>query len=102
MDMKQYYKKVREQEAEIRPVHVVVVSRETADGGLPGVLTEVTRRVASQLIVEGRAELANEAAVQTYRASEAQKRAQYKREQTASRLQVQVVAKDDQVTALSE
>ena len=54
MEMRMYYKKLRQAEATIAEEHTVVVSLETGDGGAAGVYTEVTRRNAARLIVEGR------------------------------------------------
>ena len=59
MDMRVYYRKIREKEDELTEDSVVVVSLETGDGGKAGVLTEVSRRNAARLVVEGRAELAS-------------------------------------------
>ena len=58
MDLRVYYQKIRELEAEIADPFVVIVSRETTDGGKAGIKTDVRRRLAARLIVEGRAELA--------------------------------------------
>ena len=59
MDIRVYYRKIREAEGKMSEDSVVVRSLETADGGRAGVLTEVSRRNAAKLIVEGRAELVN-------------------------------------------
>ena len=55
MDVRAYYQKIRKLEAEIAEPFVVVVSRETPDGGRPGVMTEVPRGLAAKLIVEEQA-----------------------------------------------
>ncbi len=60
MDLKSYYQKLREMEAALPSDYVVVVSRETPDGGRAGTLTEVPRRLAAKLILDGTAELATE------------------------------------------
>ena len=44
MDLRAYYQKIRDTEAEITEAFPMVVSLATADGGKEGVLTEVTRR----------------------------------------------------------
>ena len=59
MDLKRYYHEIRETEKALPPV-CVIRSLETQDGGVAGVLTEVTRQVAARMIVERRAERANE------------------------------------------
>jgi hypothetical protein len=58
MDLRIYYQKVRDTEAKIAEDFPVVVSRETPDGGKPGVRTQVPRRIAAKMIVEGIADLA--------------------------------------------
>ena len=53
MDLRAYYQKIRDVEATIDEAHIVVMSLETADGGKPGVLTEVARSTAAKMIVDG-------------------------------------------------
>ncbi len=59
MDLRAYYQKIRKLEADLPGPFVVVVSRETADGGKPGVMTEAPRGLAAKLIVDERATLAS-------------------------------------------
>jgi hypothetical protein len=92
MDVRQYYKKLRELEATLPEADAVVVSKETPDGGKGGVMTEVARRNACQLLLEGRARLANDAEAEAYRQDEAAKRKAFVLNREAGRLQVQVVA----------
>lgn len=66
MDLRAYYKKLREIEAGIDQPYVVVVSLETSDGGKPGVYTEVARLNAARQIVEGRAQLASKEAADNF------------------------------------
>jgi hypothetical protein len=58
MDLRVYYSKIREVESKITDEFPIVVSQETADGGKEGTKTEVTRRIAAQLVVDGTARLA--------------------------------------------
>jgi hypothetical protein len=58
MDVRAYFQKLRKIEAGIPEPYVVVVSRETPDGGKPGVKTDVPRSLAAKLIVEDQAVLA--------------------------------------------
>jgi hypothetical protein len=58
MDLKSYYRKIRETEQSIVEEYPIVVSRESTDGGKAGALTEVSRTLAARLIVDGSAELA--------------------------------------------
>lgn len=59
MDLRAYYQKIRKVEAEISEPYVVLVSRETPEGGKPGVKTDVPRSLAAKLIVEDQATLAS-------------------------------------------
>ena len=52
MDLRAYYKKVREAEALLTEEHVVVVSCATSEGGRDGVRTEAPRAIAARLIAE--------------------------------------------------
>jgi hypothetical protein len=68
MDLRVYYRKLRKIEAELPEPYVVVVSRETPDGGKPGVSTEVARSLAAKLIVEDQATLATAEEAALFRA----------------------------------
>jgi hypothetical protein len=68
MDLRTYYKKLRKIEAEIPEPYVVVVSRETPDGGKPGVMTNVARSLAAKLVVEDQATLASPEETAQFRA----------------------------------
>ena len=57
MDLRIYYQKLRDMEAKIPEEFPTVVSRETPDGGKAGTKTQVPRRMAAKLIVEGLADL---------------------------------------------
>lgn len=59
MDLKHYYQKIREIEAKIVDEFPLVISSETPDGGKEGTKTEVPKRLAAKLIVEGLARLAS-------------------------------------------
>ncbi len=59
MDLRAYYQKIRKLEADLPGPFVVVVSRETSDGGRAGVMTEAPRGLAAKLIVDERASLAS-------------------------------------------
>ena len=55
MHLQAYYQNIREMEDSLPEEWVQVVSLETADGGRAGVVTEVARRAAARLIVDGKA-----------------------------------------------
>ena len=91
MDLKVYYRKIREIETSIPDADTVVVSFETPDGGKPGARTEVPRRLAAKLVVEGKARLAtNEEAAEFQREMQ---QANQKAEElaAASRIRVAIV-----------
>ena len=91
MDLRAYYKKVREAEAELAGEHVVIVSFATSEGGKDGVPTEVPRAIAARLIAEGRgrAGTADEAAA--FRDAMREAREKHEREEAARRMQVMVI-----------
>ena len=69
MDLKRYYARIREIEAEIHEESAVIASRATPDGGRAGVKSEVPRGVAARLIAEDKADLASEEEAAEYRAA---------------------------------
>lgn len=60
MDLRVYYKNVRDLEATIPGEFAVIVSLNTPDGGKAGLTSEVPRYAAAKLVVENRARLASE------------------------------------------
>ena len=95
MDVKGYYRRVREIEASLPAGDVVVVSLETPDGGRAGVATEVARFNAAQLVVEGRARLASREETEAYK-EELRAALETRRQVEArQRVQVHVVTEED-------
>ena len=70
MDLRGYYKKLREMESGIAEMDVYVVSEATPDGGVSGVITQAPRRVACQLVLEGKARMATKAEVAGFESAE--------------------------------
>jgi hypothetical protein len=68
MDLRAYYRKVRGIEAELREDSVVVVSRETGDGGRAGVKADVPRALGARMIADEKADLATEDEAMEFRA----------------------------------
>lgn len=91
MDLRAYYKKVREAEASLREEHVVVVSIATAEGGKAGVRTETPRLVAAKLIALGSARPATEEESAEFRRGLVEAKARYDQEEAARRVQVMVI-----------
>lgn len=91
MDLRAYYRKIREVESTLPGPFVVVASLGTPDGGKPGVMTEVTRYIAARQIAEGRARLASEEEASAFHAENAQAKRIADDLAAANRMQVMIV-----------
>ena len=91
MDLRSYYKKVREAEAALQGEHFVLMSLETPEGGKAGVCTEASRRTAARLIAESGARLATEEEANDFHESHRAARETQEQEQAARRVQVMVI-----------
>ena len=58
MNLRGYYKRIKDTEAAIEEPFPVIVSLATPDGGKAGQRTEVSRTVAAKMIIDGLARLA--------------------------------------------
>jgi hypothetical protein len=95
MDVKQYFRKMREIEDSIGDPYPIVVSLETSDGGKAGAVCEVPRSVAAKMILERKATLAStEQRELFFQQQEAAKKAAEKAE-LARRVQVAIIADPD-------
>ncbi len=72
MDLRTYYRKIRETEEGLGEGASLIVSIETPDGGRAGVKSEVPRRAAAVMIVEGKARLGSDEERSRYQAEKAQ------------------------------
>ncbi len=82
MNLRAYYQRIRSIEAGIEEEAVVIVSRDTSDGGRAGVRTDVPRAVAARMIVEESADLATPEVAAAFRSEvEAKWRASHLKEQ---------------------
>lgn len=95
MDVKQYFRRLRETEASISETYPLVMSLETEDGGKAGLITEVHKHAAAKMIVEGRAVLANEEERTRYREQQASAQRASEKEQLARRVQVAILSDAD-------
>ncbi len=103
MDVRQYYRKVREAESSIQGEYPLMVSLETTDGGKAGVVSEVSRDVAAKLIVEGRAIPATQEEQDLYRERQAVARKKAESAELARRVQVAIISESDlHATGLSK
>jgi hypothetical protein len=92
VDLKQYFRKIREIEATINTPHTFVTSLETPDGGKGGIVTEVTREIAAKMIAEGRALLTTNTERETFLAQQETERVQAEKAEAARRVHVTIVS----------
>jgi hypothetical protein len=95
MDLQIYYRKIREIEKSLSDLSVVMVSLDTPDGGREGVRTEVPRRTAAKMIVEGSARLATSEEVSEFQERKAEAKSRADQLAAASRMQFTVVSQND-------
>ena len=88
MDLRSYYKKVRDAEATLTGSEVVLVSLATSEGGKDGVRTEAPRGVAAKLIAEGRARVATAEEADDFRKGLRSARERYEQDEAARRVQI--------------
>jgi hypothetical protein len=91
MDIRRYYRELRELESQIEGKDIFVTSLETPDGGQAGQVAEVAKRPGCKLIVEGRARLSNASEIDGYEKEQAERRAAAEKERLANRLQIHLV-----------
>jgi hypothetical protein len=95
MDVRSYYKRVKDTEEALQGSEIVLVSLETPEGGKPGVLTEAPRGVAARMIAERRARVATEAEAAEFREGLRAARRKHEREEAARRVQIVVMPQAD-------
>lgn len=92
MDLRAYYRKIRDTVASLPDKDVVVVSHETGDGGKAGVYTEVPKEVAAKMIVDGTAGLATPEEAAGFRERQAAAKEQAEGELAATRVPLSLVS----------
>jgi uncharacterized protein YhbP (UPF0306 family) len=92
MNLRAYYQKIREAEALIADEVVHVVSLPTDDGGLAGIITEVSRAIAARLLVDLKSRLATEEEKNAHLERQHAARKKMQEEYSAQRLQVAIVS----------
>jgi hypothetical protein len=92
VDLRQYFRKIREAEASLTDEYPIVSSLETSDGGKAGIVSEVPRSIAARMIVEGRAVIATEAERELYRQEQLDGKARAEKAELAKRVQVAFIA----------
>ena len=91
MDLRIYYQQLRQVEATVPTDPVLVCSLATSDGGKAGVISEVRRGVAAQLLLQGRARLASDDESVEFRADGLARLERAERDSAVKRIQVTVV-----------
>lgn len=91
MDLRIYYQQLRQIEATVPTDPTFVCSLSTPDGGKAGVISEVSRGVAAQLLLEGRARLASDEEGTAFQTAAREQRERCEREAAVNRIQVTVV-----------
>jgi hypothetical protein len=91
MDLRAYYQKIREVEAQIADAFPIVVSVETADGGRAGAFTEVGPRTAAKMVVDGIARLAESEEAQAFREQQAEQHRIVQEQASAGKVQLSVI-----------
>jgi hypothetical protein len=91
MDLRSYYRKVREADATLTGEHIVMVSLETPEGGREGVRTDVPRPIAAKLLAELRSRVATEDEARTFHDANREAREARDQEEAAKRVQVMVI-----------
>lgn len=102
MDLRSYFRKIRDVEVNITEPHTFISSLETSDGGKAGLITEVPRDVAAKMIVEGRACLATKTEREQFLQSQANARLIAKKADLAQRLQLTIVSDGETLRPASD
>jgi len=95
MDLRSYYDKIRVIEQTIMEIFALVVSLQTNDGGKAGTLTEVPRKLAAKMVVDGSARLATEAEANDFRTKQAEAARAAEEKAAAEKVQLSVVPTDE-------
>lgn len=90
MDLKAYFRKIRDAEKGLKGEYQFIVSLATPDGGRAGVITEVATAVASRLIVEAKARKATDEERKRFLEQQAAQRKAVAKQVLASAVQSQL------------
>ncbi len=99
MNLRTYFQKIHELEHQISGDHTVVVSHETPDGGKPGVKTEVPKRLAAKMVVDGVARLAEPQEAEAFRTAQVKAAEEARQQAAAANIQFHVVPSAEFQTA---
>ena len=95
MDLKGYYRRVRETEATLPEGDVVVVSLATPDGGKEGVLSEVSRNTAARLTVDGKVRITTPEEAEQWKQKRREALQAWEEANLRQRVQIRVISDED-------
>ena len=102
MDIREYFRKLRQAQSEIKDEFVVIASLDTPDGGKAGRFVEVTRDVAAHMIVDARGRLANESEAEEFRTEMTLLAAKHKALEAASKIDLSALVSQQQAFAIRQ
>ena len=91
MDLKAYYKKIRDMERDLPTPSVVIASLGTPDGGMAGVVTEVPTAIGARMMIDGIARIATGDEIARFHKKNEEARQAAEQMAAASKLQFVVV-----------
>jgi hypothetical protein len=92
MDLRQYFKKIKDTELSIEEPYPLIVSLDTTDGGKAGTVVEVSRQEAAKAIVELRALWANGEQKEAYLKQEGERKKSAEKTELSRRLQIAIIS----------
>ncbi|HEU0123426.1 MAG TPA: hypothetical protein VFQ91_23050 [Bryobacteraceae bacterium] len=95
MNLKDYYREIDEQLAQIPDAFVLVASLATPNGGKAGVVSEVSRRTAATLVVEKKARMLTPAETEQWQAERDQRQKQKDIAALQERMRMSRLAEDE-------
>jgi hypothetical protein len=95
MDLKKYYRKLRDIERALLDDYVIVRSLPTPDGGIAGRLTEVGKEVAARMVADGIAELAGADEIESFRRQLADQQRREEQKRASAQIQFTVLSEAD-------
>lgn len=95
MDLKAYYRKIRELEAAIDDEFPVIKSVATESGGKEGHLTEVPRNLAARMVNDGIAAVASDEETREFRARIEEAREREEQRRRAAEIQFTILSEAD-------
>jgi hypothetical protein len=95
VDLRQYFKSIRDAEASLTDEFPLMKSLAAPDGGKPGTFSEVSREAAAKMLVEGRAVLATGDEKKAYLEQQAARKKAAERAELARRVQVAIISEPE-------